>query len=91
MTLLRAPSDWPARDVEPFYRHCAGAVAQAFQQETLKTRLRLLDLMKNIEGLPGTLLKIFALSLVIESVNLLLPVGTQLRPTMSFRRMTTAC
>ena len=34
--------------------------------------------MKNIEGLPGTLLKIFALSLVIESVNLLLPVGTQL-------------
>ena len=51
---------------------------KAFQQETLKTRLRLLDLMKNIEGLPGTLLKIFALSLVIESVNLLLPVGTQL-------------
>lgn len=31
---------------------------KAFQQETLKTRLRLLDLMKNIEGLPGTLLKI---------------------------------
>lgn len=51
---------------------------RAFQKETLKTRLRLLDLMKNIEGLPGTLLKIFALSIVIESVNLLLPVGTQL-------------
>ncbi|MEQ6219612.1 cysteine peptidase family C39 domain-containing protein [Levilactobacillus brevis] len=38
---------------------------RAFQKETLKTRLRLLDLMKNIEGLPGTLLKIFALSCAV--------------------------
>jgi len=49
-----------------------------FHKETVKTRLRLLDLMKNIDGLPGALLKIFALSVVIESINLLLPVGTQL-------------
>lgn len=49
-----------------------------FHKETVKTRLRLLDLMKNINGLPGALLKIFALSVVIESINLLLPVGTQL-------------
>lgn len=49
-----------------------------FHKETVKTKLRLLDLMKNINGLPGALLKIFSLSVVIESVNLLLPVGTQL-------------
>ncbi|HGL5836616.1 TPA: peptidase domain-containing ABC transporter [Serratia marcescens] len=51
---------------------------KTFKQETVKTRLRLLDLMRNIEGLPGTLLKLFALSVVIESINLILPVGTQL-------------
>jgi ATP-binding cassette subfamily B protein RaxB len=49
-----------------------------FHKETVKTKLRLLDLMKNIDGLPGALLKIFSLSIVIESINLLLPVGTQL-------------
>lgn len=49
-----------------------------FHKETVKTKLRLLDLMKNIDGLGGALLKIFALSVVIESINLLLPVGTQL-------------
>ncbi len=51
---------------------------KAFHKETVKTKLRLLDLMKNIDGLPGALIKIFALSVVIEAVNLLLPVGTQL-------------
>lgn len=49
-----------------------------FHKETVKTKLRLLDLMKNIDGLPGALLKIFSLSIVIESINLLLPIGTQL-------------
>jgi len=49
-----------------------------FHKETVKTKLRLLDLMKNINGLPGALMKIFALSVVIEAINLLLPVGTQL-------------
>ncbi len=51
---------------------------KAFQKGTVKTRLKLLDLAKNIDGLPGVLMKLFALSLVIETVNLLLPVGTQL-------------
>lgn len=49
-----------------------------FHKETVKTRLRLFDLMKNIDGLKGALMKIFALSVVIEAINLLLPVGTQL-------------
>jgi ATP-binding cassette subfamily B protein RaxB len=34
--------------------------------------------MSNVRGLKGALLKIFCLSIVIEAVNLLLPVGTQL-------------
>ncbi|MDU4544056.1 MAG: cysteine peptidase family C39 domain-containing protein, partial [Klebsiella michiganensis] len=49
-----------------------------FQQEKVKSRLRLIDLMKNINGLKPALLKIFALSVVIEAINLLMPIGTQL-------------
>lgn len=49
-----------------------------FKQETKRSRLRLLDLMRNITGLKSALIKIFMLSIVIEAVNLLLPMGTQL-------------
>lgn len=49
-----------------------------FQQEKVKSRLRLIDLMKNINGLKPALLEIFALSVVIEAINLLMPIGTQL-------------
>lgn len=49
-----------------------------FQQERVKSRLRLIDLTKNINGLKPALLKIFALSVVIEAINLLMPIGTQL-------------
>ncbi|MFY9996866.1 MAG: peptidase domain-containing ABC transporter [Leclercia sp.] len=49
-----------------------------FQQEKAKSRLRLLDLMRNIVGLKSVLLKIFAFSVVVEAIGLLLPVGTQL-------------
>lgn len=51
---------------------------QNFQQEQVKSRLRLLDLMRNIVGLKSTLVKIFAFSIVIEAIGLLLPVGTQM-------------
>ncbi|HHC4794021.1 TPA: peptidase domain-containing ABC transporter [Klebsiella oxytoca] len=51
---------------------------QNFQQEQAKSRLRLLDLMRNIVGLKSTLIKIFAFSVVIEAIGLLLPVGTQM-------------
>lgn len=51
---------------------------QNFKQEKAKSRLRLLDLMRNIVGLKGTLVKIFAYSVVIEAIGLLLPVGTQM-------------
>ena len=51
---------------------------QNFQQEKAKARLRLLDLMRNIVGLKSALIKIFAFSVVIEAIGLLLPIGTQL-------------
>lgn len=51
---------------------------QNFQQEKAKARLRLLDLMRNILGLKSALIKIFAFSVVIEAIGLLLPIGTQL-------------
>ncbi|SXD70952.1 peptidase domain-containing ABC transporter [Klebsiella variicola] len=49
-----------------------------FQQEKSKSRLRLLDLMRNIVGLKSALLKIFAFSVIVEAISLLLPIGTQL-------------
>lgn len=49
-----------------------------FQQEKAKSRLRLLDLMRNIVGLKSVLVKIFAFSVVVEAIGLLLPIGTQL-------------
>jgi len=49
-----------------------------FEKRTLKTRIKLLDLMSNVTGLKGALLKIGCLSVVMEAINLLLPVGMQL-------------
>ena len=49
-----------------------------FKQEKQRSRIRLLDLAYSISGLRSALTKIFMLSLVIEMVNLLLPMGTQL-------------
>ncbi|ARD59178.1 colicin V synthesis protein [Kosakonia radicincitans DSM 16656] len=49
-----------------------------FTQEKQRSRLNLLDLMCNIVGLKSALSKIFMLSIVIEAVNLLMPMGTQL-------------
>ncbi|MBZ6709768.1 peptidase domain-containing ABC transporter [Klebsiella quasipneumoniae] len=49
-----------------------------FQQEEAKSRLRLLDLMHKIVGLKSALIKIFAFSVVVEAIGLLLPIGTQL-------------
>ncbi len=46
----------------------------------LKARsgVSLWSMMKNISGLAGFLCKIFCLSLVVEAVNILIPIGTQL-------------
>ncbi|SFD17358.1 peptidase domain-containing ABC transporter [Pragia fontium] len=49
-----------------------------FEKKTQTTRVKLIELLKNIAGLKGALTKIFFLSVVVEAINLLLPVGTQL-------------
>lgn len=49
-----------------------------FSTTPQRQRLSFSPLVKNIDGLSGFLLKIFALSVLLESINLLLPVGTQL-------------
>ncbi|EPJ2362355.1 colicin V export peptidase/ABC transporter CvaB [Escherichia coli] len=49
-----------------------------FQSETLQTRISLRSLINSIYGIKRTLTKIFCLSVVIEAINLLMPVGTQL-------------
>ncbi|EIH0407688.1 peptidase domain-containing ABC transporter [Escherichia coli] len=49
-----------------------------FQSETQQTRISLRSLINSIYGIKRTLAKIFCLSVVIEAINLLMPVGTQL-------------
>lgn len=51
---------------------------QEFEKKTVKSKINLFDLASNIVGLKSVLLKIFALSVIIESINLLIPIGTQL-------------
>lgn len=49
-----------------------------FLPETVKSRVKLRTLIHNIYGIRSTLAKIFCLSLVIETISLVIPVGTQL-------------
>ncbi|HGE8493389.1 TPA: peptidase domain-containing ABC transporter [Serratia marcescens] len=49
-----------------------------FTAETIKNRLQLRTLLNSIHGIKGALGKIFLLSLVIETINLVMPIGTQL-------------
>lgn len=49
-----------------------------FLPEAVKSRVKLRTLIHNIYGIRSTLAKIFCLSLVIETVSLVIPVGTQL-------------
>lgn len=49
-----------------------------FQAETQQTRISLRSLINSIYDIKRTLAKIFCLSVVIEAINLVMPVGTQL-------------
>ncbi|AIR66892.1 peptidase domain-containing ABC transporter [Cedecea neteri] len=49
-----------------------------FTATSVSQRISVGSLMRNIYGLKSTLAKIFCLSLVIETINLVMPVGTQL-------------
>ncbi len=64
-------------------RHFTGVALElwpdkGFSQEKSRSKMRLRDLMSHIDGLVATLGKIFCFSLLIEAINLLIPVGTQL-------------
>lgn len=50
----------------------------AFKAHTERNRFSISTLMGSVHGLKGTLGKIFCLSLVIETINLAMPVATQL-------------
>lgn len=49
-----------------------------FTSETIHSRLNLGALIRGVHGIKGALLKVFCLSLVIETINLVMPIGTQL-------------
>lgn len=49
-----------------------------FERKVAKSKIRLTDLFNSVVGLKPALTKIFFISLIIESINLLTPIGTQL-------------
>ena len=49
-----------------------------FTAETDKNTFRISSLINSVHHIKGTLSKIFALSLVIETISLVMPIGTQL-------------
>ena len=49
-----------------------------FVQETIKSRIGIRALISSVQGIRGVLSKIFCLSLIIEAIGLVMPVGTQL-------------
>ncbi|WP_241639904.1 peptidase domain-containing ABC transporter [Rosenbergiella epipactidis] len=49
-----------------------------FKPIKARSRISFLSLLKNISGLPGVLAKIFALTILVEAVNIAIPIGTQL-------------
>ena len=64
-------------------RHFSGVALEVwpdseFTPVKARSKLNLRSLMRNISGLPGFLIRIFCLSLLVEAVNILIPMGTQL-------------
>ncbi len=49
-----------------------------FKPVKARSKISFLSLLKNITGLPSVLAKIFALTSLVEAVNIAIPVGTQL-------------
>ncbi|ABS14883.1 peptidase domain-containing ABC transporter [Brucella anthropi] len=52
--------------------------ADGFERKTEKERIRLTDLFRRITGLKRALFQIFALSLCLEAIALLSPIGSQI-------------
>lgn len=49
-----------------------------FEKKENKNEISFYEILKHISGIKGELLKIFALSVLIEIISLLMPIGTQL-------------
>ncbi|PHM27771.1 peptidase domain-containing ABC transporter [Xenorhabdus budapestensis] len=68
---------------QEFSKHFTGIALELwpgsnFTPVKKQNRLRIISLLNNIQGIKSALGKIFFLSIVIEAINILLPVGTQL-------------
>jgi ATP-binding cassette subfamily B protein RaxB len=66
-----------------FSQHFSGVALELwptknFSPSKQRQRITFWNLLNNIEGLTGFLVKLLALSLLFESINLLIPIGTQL-------------
>lgn len=48
-----------------------------FKRETIKNKINIITLIKKIHGIKSSISKILLFSMVIETINLLTPVGTQ--------------
>ncbi len=64
-------------------KHFTGVALEAwsevkFEKSKDNEKISLYETFKNISGIKGALLKIFSLSLLIELIALLMPIGTQL-------------
>lgn len=64
-------------------KHFTGVALEAwsevkFEKSKDNEKISLYETFKNISGIKGALLKIFSLSLLIELIALLIPIGTQL-------------
>ncbi|WP_309252057.1 cysteine peptidase family C39 domain-containing protein [Photobacterium damselae] len=49
-----------------------------FKKETISDKMNILSIVKNISGIKSSLFKLMSLSIVIEVINLLTPIATQL-------------
>ncbi|MGQ8819937.1 peptidase domain-containing ABC transporter [Bibersteinia trehalosi] len=68
---------------EEFSKHFTGVALEVwsevkFEKKPSENTINLYETIKHISGIKGALVKIFALSMLIELIGLLMPIGTQL-------------
>lgn len=68
---------------EELSKHFTGVALEVwsevkFKKKPTENTINLYETLKNISGIKGALIKIFSLSMLIELIGLLMPIGTQL-------------
>lgn len=68
---------------EKFSRHFTGVALEIWSEVKFKRKknensISLYETLKHISGIRGALIKVFSLSMIIELIGLLMPIGTQL-------------